>query len=90
MIHQIFEHVLIPSVIHLQPKSIQSARYGEVDDIRLAMANGCDLNFASEGGSNTALHMSSANGHLECVKVLVDAGALLLPNSTGNTPLRKS
>lgn len=53
----------------------------------MAISHGCDINYAAETSGHTALHMSAANGHFECLKKLVDSGALLQSNSKGNTPL---
>ena len=44
------------------------------------------VNATNERG-NTALHWAAVNGHLEAVKVLVDAGAdMLLKNKDGHNP----
>lgn len=63
------------------------ARYGELDELREAMAAGIDVNVRSHG-SATALLMASANGHLEVAQHLLDAGANTeLANEAGNCPL---
>eukprot|EP00389_Voromonas_pontica_P004156 GDKH01006177.1.p1 GENE.GDKH01006177.1~~GDKH01006177.1.p1 ORF type:complete len:168 (-),score=38.03 GDKH01006177.1:104-607(-) len=62
------------------------ARYGEVDDLKEYISKGADVDFTDKSG-NTALHMASANGHVDVVRVLLEHGAKSLKNKTGNTPL---
>jgi ankyrin repeat protein len=46
------------------------------------------VNTADEHTGNTALHMASANGHTEVVRLLLEAGAdPAAQNEAGNTPL---
>lgn len=48
--------------------------------------HGVDINFADEYG-NTAAHNAAANGHAEILALLLDRGAVMKENSSGNTPL---
>ena len=65
---------------------LECARFGDLDDLRELLALGCDANFCDAGGS-TALHKAAANGQLEALAVLADAGARFAPNASGNSPL---
>ncbi|RUS33839.1 ankyrin repeat protein [Jimgerdemannia flammicorona] len=75
---------------------IQSARHGDLDDLRSSSHPPHFLAAKDEFG-NTALHMASANGHLETVEYLLATLATLsdVPtaehintrNEQGNTPL---
>jgi ankyrin repeat protein len=45
-------------------------------------------NAAEERTGNTALHMASANGHVEIVQLLIECGAnAAVQNAAGNTPI---
>ncbi|KAK9815464.1 hypothetical protein WJX72_004084 [[Myrmecia] bisecta] len=66
---------------------IDSARYGDLEDVQQALDSKLDPSACDEDG-RTALHMASANGHTEVVRLLVDAGADIgSQNKEGNTPL---
>ncbi len=56
---------------------IDSARYGDLDDVVAALKEGVPVD-AVDGAGRTALHMASANGHLECVLRILSAGAVRL------------
>ncbi|KAJ9528680.1 hypothetical protein QJQ45_020575 [Haematococcus lacustris] len=73
------------------------ARYGDLEDVEAALAQGAQPN-AADSSSRTdsqmrarphaALHMASANGHLEIVQRLLAAGATPdLPNAEGSSAL---
>ena len=55
---------------------IDSARYGDSDDVVEALQNSADVNAVDSAG-RTALHMAAANGHSAIVQRLLDAGACL-------------
>ena len=77
------------SVEEASRELLECARYGEAPELRQVMAiEGGDINSVGHGG-NTALHLASANGHLECAKILVAAQASVRVNDSGNTPLRE-
>ncbi|KAF0685747.1 Aste57867_22355 [Aphanomyces stellatus] len=68
---------------------LAAARCGDTDDIRrlVKTASVETINFQDEYTGNSALHMACANGHLDCVQVLMDHGAKHSGNTSGNTPL---
>ena len=65
------------------------ARYGETEDmlIYLRAEQNIPVNYKNPNSGNTALHLASANGHLDCVKILLLKGATDTPNNTGNYAL---
>ena len=65
------------------------ARYGETEDmlIYLKEDQNIPVNYKNPDSGNTALHLASANGHLDCVKILTLKGAKDSPNKTGNYAL---
>jgi ankyrin repeat protein len=65
---------------------LESARFGDLEDVAELLVAGAPVAFADEGG-NTALHKAAANGHVDIAKLLVEHGATFLPNGSGNTPL---
>ena len=66
---------------------LDCARYGDAEVLRDMLGDASvPVDFQNEG-YNTALHYASANGHVDCVEVLLDRGARHLPNAAGNTPL---
>merc|ERR1712187_200231 len=66
---------------------VLAARYGGLDDVREALAQGIEVNARSHGRA-TALLMASANGHVEVMKALLDARASAeMANEAGNCPL---
>ncbi|RUS17072.1 ankyrin repeat-containing domain protein [Endogone sp. FLAS-F59071] len=75
---------------------IALARCGDLDELK-ASAYPCHFLAAKDEFGNTALHMSSANGHIEIVKYLLQSLATLQDtplatyinarNEQGNTPL---
>lgn len=66
------------------------ARYAEGDDLQFlrdALATKSSvLDFRDDLG-RTPSHMAAANGNVEALRILVDAGAAPLPNFEGNTAL---
>lgn len=65
---------------------LESARYGDLDDVRAYLDAGAPVNFCDEHRS-TALHFACANGHADVVSELLTRGAALTPNEAGNSPL---
>jgi len=53
----------------------EAARDGDVEALRAHLAQGADVNARDEGDNASALHWAAAAGSLECVQVLVEAGA---------------
>jgi len=81
------------SVEEAQMEWMESCRYGDVDIVR-ALAENFPLSqptlveFVHPDTGNTGLHMASANGHTNIVKLLVKKyGHSFTKNSSGNTPL---
>uniref|UniRef100_A0A7S4ER75 Calmodulin-lysine N-methyltransferase n=1 Tax=Pseudo-nitzschia australis TaxID=44445 RepID=A0A7S4ER75_9STRA len=72
---------------------MESCRYGEVDVVRALAENFPSsreklVEFVHPDTGNTGLHMASANGHTNVVKLLVrQYGHSFTKNSSGNTPL---
>lgn len=72
---------------------LKCARFGDDEELKnlLHAANDADrdalVNFVQPETLNTPLHMACANGHVECVKQLLENGARHLPNASGNLPL---
>lgn len=76
------------TVKELSDEMTECARYGELDDMKHILDNyKIDIDYQDDNG-NTALHKSSANGHLEIVCELLERGASInKQNSHGNSPL---
>lgn len=81
------------TVEEAQMEWMDSCRYGDVDIVR-ALAEHFPpsqpalVEFVHPDTGNTGLHMASANGHTNIVKLLVKQyGHLVTKNSSGNTPL---
>lgn len=69
-----------------------AARIGDVEELRRALKDPKRLSLTvDEETGNTPLHMACANGHLECVKLIledpIEAASLNAKNASGNTPL---
>jgi ankyrin repeat protein len=69
---------------------IDCARYAEGDDLTFlketVASNKAMLDVRDELG-RTAAHMAAANGNVEALRILIDAGAAPLANLEGNTAL---
>ena len=61
------------------------SNWGDVDAIRVLVANGADIDKRGEDGF-TALHVAAEQNRLEAVKCLVSLGAANLENDDGDTP----
>ena len=70
---------------------LECARFGELDDMKNALKDAeKDFNYnIKDFNGNTALHMSSANGHLNIVKYLIEdlKCDINCKNNSNNTPL---
>ncbi|CAI5704001.1 hypothetical protein KXD40_002452 [Peronospora effusa] len=73
---------------------LKCARFGDVEELKamLQSVEGLErdmlINFVQPETLNTPLHMACANGHVECVRELLQYEALQhLPNANGNLPL---
>jgi len=66
---------------------LECSRYGELEDLTYLLDAGADINYRRPEDGSTALHMASANGHLEIVSLLLSRGAKHAANNAGNTPL---
>lgn len=81
-----------PSADPLEPSEeaqslITAARYGDVEDVTLALEDGVSADAVDTHGC-TGLHMASANGHTDIVHLLLEHSAdATVGNSEGNTPL---
>lgn len=66
---------------------IDGARFGDLDDVKEALAHDADVNAVDVEG-RTALHMAAANAYESIARVLLEAGANTeAANESGNTAL---
>eukprot|EP01086_Lenisia_limosa_P002883 TRINITY_DN16971_c0_g1_i1.p1 TRINITY_DN16971_c0_g1~~TRINITY_DN16971_c0_g1_i1.p1 ORF type:complete len:251 (+),score=47.55 TRINITY_DN16971_c0_g1_i1:2-754(+) len=67
---------------------LNEAAHGNVEELKAVLKkDGLDLEVENED-KMTALHLAVANGHLDCVLELVQAGAKIdAPDANGTTPL---
>lgn len=78
---------MAPEYAELVEVLVDSARYGDLEDVHAAIEHGVDVNAQDEQG-RTALHMAAANGHCDVMKALLEHGANVeLANCEGNTAL---
>ncbi|CAI5726319.1 unnamed protein product [Hyaloperonospora brassicae] len=72
---------------------LQCARFGDDQELKTMLQSADNdtrdalLNFVQPETLNTPLHMACANGHVECVRELLEHGARHVPNANGNLPL---
>ncbi|KAG9292949.1 hypothetical protein G9A89_016311 [Geosiphon pyriformis] len=76
---------------------IACARYGEFEEIKETISsNSTTYLITKDSSGNTALHMASANGHIDIVDFIIemtkstDISAVNIQNDSGNTPLHWS
>ena len=75
---------LMPANAHMG----QCARYGELDDLKVLLADGRVDGAVALPDGRTALHMACANGHADVAAFLIEQGADLdAPNAEGSTAL---
>eukprot|EP00466_Bigelowiella_natans_P011474 jgi/Bigna1/89717/estExt_fgenesh1_pg.C_540071 len=75
---------------NIGPLILEHARYGEVEELKAALAKKPSqgtIDFKSSNGCS-GLHYASANGNVACVKLLIESKASHFPNKSGNTPLQ--
>ncbi|KAK0431477.1 hypothetical protein EV421DRAFT_168454 [Armillaria borealis] len=66
---------------------IGAADYGRADILQILIDHGVDKNTRSSISGNTVLHTAVRSGHIDSVKVLVDAGCEISPRSNRKTLL---
>lgn len=76
-----------PSCLHSAARSIGGAPEECAKEL---IDQGADVNLKLISNLNTPLHLAAANGALDVCKVLIDAGASMMPNAFGNTPLHSA
>jgi len=68
-------------------EALLCARYGETDDLRALLDAKVSVNHQDPYGLSTCLHYAAANGHIECLKLLIERKAAYTANASGNFPL---
>ena len=68
-------------------EALLCARYGETDDLVALLNLKVDVNHKDVYTLSTCLHYAAANGHLDCIRALVEHKASYSANSSGNFPL---
>merc|ERR1712215_364657 len=53
----------------------EGARKGDISKVREALEEGADVNSRANSKGSTSLHLASAEGHVEVVKILLEGGA---------------
>ncbi|KAK0218418.1 hypothetical protein EDD85DRAFT_990024 [Armillaria nabsnona] len=66
---------------------IGAANYGQADILQILICHRVDKNTRSSISDNTVLHVAVRYGHIDSVKVLIEAGCNISPHSKGKTPL---
>ncbi|OII75181.1 methyltransfer with N-terminal ankyrin repeats [Cryptosporidium ubiquitum] len=76
------------TIKEISDEMTECARYGELDDLKYILDNyKIDVDYQDDSG-NTALHKSSANGHLDIVcELLRRKASINKQNNNGNSPL---
>lgn len=67
---------------------VDAATAGKANVLRKLIRQGGDVNGTDHGRSGRPASAAAAHGHLECLRILLDAGAGLdMPNAYGSTPM---
>ncbi|CAH9082868.1 unnamed protein product [Cuscuta epithymum] len=75
------------SMLEMVNLLLEAARYADIEDIKSLVSSGVSLDSKDSQG-RTALHMASANGHLDVVKYLIGSKVdVNASNEEKNTPL---
>lgn len=64
---------------------ITAANEGDVETVKNMINNNMNVN-QKDYDSRSALHLASAGGHIDCVNILLNAGALQFKDRWGSTP----
>lgn len=64
-----------------------AAKEGQTNILLYLLNHGCNVDLMDTKG-RTALHIASGAQHGECVKVLLQHGAKIIPDMNGNTPIQ--
>ncbi|KAK0234304.1 hypothetical protein IW262DRAFT_1452863 [Armillaria fumosa] len=80
-------YTLIESRNTLCDVVIRAVADGHADILQILICHGADVNAMSSVSSNTALHVAVRYGHIDSIKLLVEAGYNLSLHSNGKTPL---
>jgi len=64
---------------------LYAASQGDLDELRAALATGCNSNAADYDG-RTALHLAAAEGHLAAARFLLGSGPRQTPPTAGEVP----
>lgn len=68
-------------------EALLCARYGEVDDLKILLDAKVSVDHADPHSLSTCLHYAAANGHVDCLKLLIEYKAAYSANASGNFPL---
>jgi len=86
-----FLSLFVVGMAAVEDSWFSSAKQGRQDDLQELVSQISSVNIQDSPLGNSALHYSSQSGHIDCIKVLLKAGANVnLQNKTGETPLHKA
>lgn len=70
---------------------IIAANDGDLKSLESLLVNGADMNDVDDEFGRTALHFAAFNGHLDCIKLLIEKGcAIDAKDKDGSTPLQRA
>lgn len=86
---------LMPTVAGAEKKPTKSlhraARDGDIEQVRLLIAKGADVNAKIQGIGETALHLAAKRGDKDVAELLIDKGAdVNVKDNSGYTPLYRA